>query len=661
MAMEEDAAPAHDASPSNRGGALWHGPWPFVGLALVVRLIWIAVVPTIPVGDFAMYRESANYLVERGHLDPGFIYMPGFVAALALLRLAGGELWAAKVFGAVCGGLAVWPLHALTARLFDDRGPTSRRPVAAVAGILYAFWPGGVSFASVIATDIPAAGLVTAGLATLVWAADRDGRPGWLGHLGAGAWLGLASYVRAVALPMLAVSALYLVARGFRRGLLAKRLGLTVVGASLLLFPWGVRNARHEGGFALTDSHGGITALMGINPNADGTYARSLHEMWKEVTGRTFLSPPHRQTDRLAWDVARRWWRASPAWTLGMIPLRAERLFAAEHGLLYWSLYRPGVVPARFVARAATWRPALTAITDAFWIGLVVAFAFGCAGGGSPADRRRSTAGAVLLVAAAATSAATYALLVAEPRYRLGLEALMIPLAARGLVMLARVGRASFGGGPRASLGSASFGADRGRGLWAQLAPPLALLAGGALLLVAVPALGDRLLARGRWAISTAHVDGRACFLYVTPLEGPGGASSVRGQADQVTLRGAPDAAGSSLWRLDCLTEAMPSSATGRWTLSLALRREHDPGERAGLEATAFAEGLHLPDGRSAQLTPAASNDAVTATFPLDEQAMRRGWTLVFAPPQTASARVTRVELRPAPQAPRAASSDGTR
>jgi len=47
-------------------------------VALAIRRIPCAVlaVPTVPVGDFATYRESANYLLEFGSLDPGFIYMP---------------------------------------------------------------------------------------------------------------------------------------------------------------------------------------------------------------------------------------------------------------------------------------------------------------------------------------------------------------------------------------------------------------------------------------------------------------------------------------------------------------------------------------------------------------------------------------------------------
>ena len=71
------------------------------GLAtgLGVRLAWVLAVPTVPVSDFAMYRESANYLSEFGHLDPGFIYMPGFVALLAGVKDGGATLLAQKLLG----------------------------------------------------------------------------------------------------------------------------------------------------------------------------------------------------------------------------------------------------------------------------------------------------------------------------------------------------------------------------------------------------------------------------------------------------------------------------------------------------------------------------------------------------------------------------------
>ncbi len=48
-----------------------------VAVAFALRVAWVLAVPTKPVGDFAMYLESARYLVEQRSLDPEFIYMPG--------------------------------------------------------------------------------------------------------------------------------------------------------------------------------------------------------------------------------------------------------------------------------------------------------------------------------------------------------------------------------------------------------------------------------------------------------------------------------------------------------------------------------------------------------------------------------------------------------
>ena len=68
-------------------------------LAVAVRLAWVLLVPTHPVGDFAMYWEAAAHLVEHGALDPQFIYMPGYVAALALIQALGGGLLASQAPG----------------------------------------------------------------------------------------------------------------------------------------------------------------------------------------------------------------------------------------------------------------------------------------------------------------------------------------------------------------------------------------------------------------------------------------------------------------------------------------------------------------------------------------------------------------------------------
>ena len=129
-------------------------------------------VPTVPVSDFAMYRESANYLSEFGRLDPGFIYMPGFVALLAAIKNLGGDLLAQKLLGVFFGawarrGCSSSPGGSSTKRLDVQRGRRRREaapsrwrrlcpcPHAALATAIYALWPAGVAMSSVVGTDVP--------------------------------------------------------------------------------------------------------------------------------------------------------------------------------------------------------------------------------------------------------------------------------------------------------------------------------------------------------------------------------------------------------------------------------------------------------------------------------------------------------------------------
>jgi hypothetical protein len=510
--------------------------------ATALRLAWALAVPTIAVGDFAMYRESATHLVEHGYLDGGFIYMPGLVLMLAALQALGGELASAKVLGALFGGLAAVPLYVLTAYVADGaagagragadgesepRGvraglvaAAGRAPAALVATLLYVVWPGGIALASVIGTDIPAAALLLLALALLVRGAATRPRAAAIAF---GAVMGLASYLRAVALPLTVVALGFWLLRGARLRTALARTALSVAVTLLVLAPWAARNARTEGRLSFTDHHGGITALMGSYPNTEGTYARSLNIMFKELTGRTFLSQPHRETDRDAYAIAKRWMRFDPAWTAGMIALRLERLFAAEHGLLYWSVYRPGVLP--FGSTAWAWfgrhRALVTNAVDVFYLLFVVS---ACAGLAFAIAERRF---AIMLPAACGVLlAGTYALFVAEPRYRVTTEALFFPVAGSGLQRLAALGLALVRGRGAGAVGR--------RGAISTAVMVTALVA----LAFAVVAGGQALRDRHRWAVSLWRVDGvprLAHWRAVSRL--PAGHSPLGGSADAARLR----------------------------------------------------------------------------------------------------------------------------
>ena len=88
--------------------------------------------------------------------------------------------------------------------------------------------------------------------------------------------------------------------------------------------------------------------------------------MFKDVTGRSVLDEPHHDTDRAAYAIAREWFRFEPGYALGLATLKADRLFDPEHRLLYWSIFRPGVLVGRPAAWFAARRGAITGFADAF-------------------------------------------------------------------------------------------------------------------------------------------------------------------------------------------------------------------------------------------------------------------------------------------------------
>jgi hypothetical protein len=389
------------------------------GLAVALRLAWVLAVPTHPVGDFAMYLESADYLVEHHALDPEFIYMPGYVFLLALVRGLGGGLLAAKLIGVAAGGLVAAAAYGTARALFEG---TVFDPLAArVSGLLAALWPAGIAVSSVTGTDLPAGAL----LAAAVWLLARDGRRRPLrASILFGLLLGLAATIRAVALPAALLGALYWLALRVPLRQVAARTAVGAAVALLVLLPWGIRNTLRYGEFFLTDSHGGHTALVGANPNSEGTYSRSLNQMFWKGTGYRLFAPPHRDADRAAYALAKRFARFEPAYAVGLLAAKADRLLTNERPLLYWPLYRQGVLRGPAAGFFALHRAGIEALADGFWYVLGAAVVLGVV----VALSRRAWP-AVALLAIPAALAGVYVLFFAEVRYHLAVVPLLFPFA----------------------------------------------------------------------------------------------------------------------------------------------------------------------------------------------------------------------------------------
>jgi hypothetical protein len=564
-----------------------------VGLATAARLVWVLSVPTVPVSDFAMYRESANYLSEFGRLDPGFIYMPGFVALLAALKNLGGDLLAQKLLGVFFGAMGAAGLFVVTWKLVDegvdgevdsDRAVALSRwrrfcpcPHAALATAIYALWPAGVAMSSVVGTDVPAAALIITALAVLV--TFGRARP-WTAALTFGAAMGLAAWVRAVALPLSVLSLGYWLALRLRLG---RALVLTAAGlaaALVVLSPWAIRHLRQSGSLYFTDDHGGITALIGANPNSEGTYTRALNRLFKDVTGRGVLDEPHHATDQAAYAIVREWTRFEPRYTLGMILLKADRLFDPEIRLLYWPIFRPGALVGSRGAWFAAHHGTIETLADGF--GLAVT-GLALAGIAVALARRRWTLLALLPFQLAL--AATYAIFFAEPRYRLPIEMLAFPFVALALGELAAFGLAV---GRRCR--------DDVLLSLRALGPALVLVTLWRILWPAILEEGGALRDRHRWAATEATFQQAsesgtrlllwrpaAPFSAISPIEGApsglhlrtGGGGSARAQ---VRLGGGAVGPGTYLFAVKGVDEAAEavrlSFADGVFDLSPGLARE---------------------------------------------------------------------------------------
>jgi 4-amino-4-deoxy-L-arabinose transferase-like glycosyltransferase len=428
------------------------------------------------------------------------------VLLVAAVQALGGGLLAAKLIGVAAGGLGAWAACEIADHLWG-------RGTAIVAGLLLAVWPAGVAVASVTGTDMPAAALLAAAVAVLVRQEARA-RP-WRAAIGFGVTLGLAAYVRAVALPLALLAFPYWVAAAPTRAGLKAAVGRTALGcgvAAVVLLPWGIRNQLRYGEFFLTDSHGGHTALVGANPDTDGVYSRSLNQMFWLGTGYRLFDPKPRDADRAAYALAKSWARYEPAYAIGLVAAKADRLLTNERPLLYWPLYRESVLadpPRGFFDR---YRAGLEQLVDGFWYVLSAAAIAGLV---IAAARRQWRALALLPFPLALI--ALYATFFSEVRYHVAIAIFMFPYAAAALAWLVKLRP------------------DR-----ARLREASAVAVAVAALLVGWPALvraGSGLRDRHRWAVCVCHAGEKTTLCNWRATERAGAVSPVRGVWDGVGLR----------------------------------------------------------------------------------------------------------------------------
>jgi 4-amino-4-deoxy-L-arabinose transferase-like glycosyltransferase len=306
-------------------------------LAFSLRLAWALAVESGTRQSFTIdanfYDRVARWLLQgRGYLwhngQPTAYFPPGYPLLLAAVYgVFGDSLVVAKLLNVVLGTLTCLLTYAIGRHAYGES-------VGLLAAALFAVFPGDIYGVSATLSEVPFACLLAGTLfAFLVWSRDPPRPSSWCWLL-LGLMLGLASLIRGIALPILAVFvAAWLPSSGFTRETL-KRALLTAVGLTLVVAPWAVRNQLVMGGPILFSTDGAYVLFNAHSPVADGTQSFAMNAFREEVFSEYRDLP--RAEKEVAMSKAQvryavRYMLTHPLRELSLVPKRLYHLYRDDH------------------------------------------------------------------------------------------------------------------------------------------------------------------------------------------------------------------------------------------------------------------------------------------------------------------------------------------
>ena len=236
--------------------------------ALLLRLLWVALVRPIPTSDAAVYDTLAaglaggmGYVDSLSNLVPTAYRPPGYPMFLALLyAVFGRHHWAVGSAQAILGTLSCLLTYRLGARLL---GECQGR----LAGLALAAYPNQIYYTSLIMGESLFVALM---LLTLNLLARQP--PFRARHLlAAGVLAGLSALVRPSALLLWLFAGVWLPASE-SRGRRASSVLVFLVSLAAAISPWTVRNALVMKAPILISTNGGVNFYIGNNEAATGSY-----------------------------------------------------------------------------------------------------------------------------------------------------------------------------------------------------------------------------------------------------------------------------------------------------------------------------------------------------------------------------------------------------
>jgi hypothetical protein len=236
-----------------------------LALAFVLRLIWMQLVPVLPISDSNMYHEFAKSISSgQGYSYPNgalTAYWPVGTSAIygALYHLFGVDFKVIATFNIFVGLATTWLIIGVALAWFKN----SR--IALIAGFLYAIWPSQIQFTTILASELLFNLFSLAGL--YFWTKNIS-----FHIIVATACFVAAAFIRPIALllPFILLSINFLQHWKPQQTIIRTMTVMLVM--AVLISPWAYRNYLIFDTPVLISTNGGPVLWMGNNPESIGEY-----------------------------------------------------------------------------------------------------------------------------------------------------------------------------------------------------------------------------------------------------------------------------------------------------------------------------------------------------------------------------------------------------
>lgn len=317
-------------------------------LGALLRLLFILVVPTVPTNDFAYYELAAKSILHQGSYSvyglPDGNFPPGTSIFIALIYIVSfsENVFYVKLVQAVLGVAEIILIFFIAEKVFGTRS-------AKYAALLFALYPGSIIFNSVLASENISL-FFNLLLLLLVIRMDKPGtdRKGLLKLFAVGLLLGLSILARSVAILLPVLVLLIILLKSAGRAHIDLKKGLTIIlvcliGTSVVLVPWGLRNYLLFNRFSVTSWNSGSNFYMGNNENATGGFM-DVQEHGVAIVSQNNISRissrmlNQYEIDDIFWRDGLNYAVSNPGKTFISSVKKIVYLFSGEDELVVWSI-----------------------------------------------------------------------------------------------------------------------------------------------------------------------------------------------------------------------------------------------------------------------------------------------------------------------------------